>query len=229
MKTSIHIQPIKPGSERHNNRTKKMGHVRSELSASNEKFILCQVYERLEAIKAKYEAHTGQKMQKKATPIREGVVVIKKDTTMHQLMQFCRRCEEEFGIRAIQIYTHRDEGHFDASEWKPNYHAHIVFDWTDERTGKTIKLNKDHMSLMQTMLASSLDMERGLSSDRNHLGALEWKIAATEHNYPDYNKLRAAIKEFLGITPGNKLTHKIKELLNLEQKKNPSRKRGFRL
>lgn len=229
MKTCIHIQPIKPGSERHNNRTKSLGYVRSDLSHSNEKFIIDDIYNRLEQIKAKYKAYTGQNMQSKATPIREGVVVIEEGTTMDQLKNFCKDCYEKFGIRPIQIYIHRDEGHYDGAKWKPNNHAHIVFDWTDEHTGKSIKLNKDCMSYMQTLLANSLAMERGISSDRNHLGALQWKIAATAHNHPDYHDLRTSVREFLETIPIHKIPESLKKLFHLEENKNHTRKRGFRL
>ena len=41
--------------------------------------------DRLENIKSRYLKSTGQKMQSKATPIREAVVVIKSETTMEDL------------------------------------------------------------------------------------------------------------------------------------------------
>lgn len=66
--------------------------------------------------------------RKKATPIREGVIVISKSTTMDQLQEFAQKAEQKFGIKAIQIHMHKDEGHQGSQEWKPNLHAHIVFD-----------------------------------------------------------------------------------------------------
>ena len=96
-------------------------------------------------------------MQKKATPIREGVVVIQEDTTINQLRELADRPEKRFGIHTFQIYTHKDEGaavwNGLANEWKPNYHAHMIFDWTDGHTGKTIKLNQHDMAEMQTITA----------------------------------------------------------------------------
>ena len=94
-------------------------------------------------------------MQKKATPIREGVIVIESGTSMDQLRDFATRCEEQFGIKTFQIHMHKDEGHMNSKEWKPNLHAHIVFDWT-QNNGKSIKLNRQDMAKMQTMLAESL-------------------------------------------------------------------------
>ena len=61
------------------------------------------------------------------TPLREDVVVCKADTTVEQLKHFAALCQQRFGITAIQIHIHRDEGHCtdpsDASTWKPNYHC----------------------------------------------------------------------------------------------------------
>ena len=101
------------------------------------------------------------------TPLREGVVVCKADTTMEQLQHFAYLCRQRFGITAIQIHIHRDEGHYldpdDISTWKPNYHAHIIWDWMNHETGKSYKLNNEDISLMQDMAAEALEMERGVS------------------------------------------------------------------
>jgi hypothetical protein len=180
--TSINIQPIKGSSEAHNLREKELDYVNKELTPTNESFSEDSVSSHLEEIKAKYTETTGQQMQKKATPIREGVVVIQKETTMEQLQQFSENCESKFGIRAFQIHIHRDEGHKDilTQEWKPNLHAHIVFDWTDKNTGKSIKLNRQDMSELQTMCAESLCMARGITSDKIHLSAMQFKALETE-------------------------------------------------
>ena len=174
-KTSIHIQPIKSGSEVHNRRTKELDYVRKDLTPQNESLSISSVDERLADIRKRYEKTTGQKMQKKATPIREGVIVIKQETTMDDLKEFARRIEQRFGILTIQIHTHKDEGHMEDKEWKPNLHAHMVFDWTDDN-GKSLKLNKQDMTEMQTILAESLAMERGESSDIKHLNAIQFKV-----------------------------------------------------
>ena len=178
--TSINIQPINGGSEEHNLRTKELKYVRKDLSDKNESFSIDTVKDRLATIKRTYRESTGQKMQKKATPIREGVVVIDKNTSMQQLKSFADKCEKRFGIKAFQIHIHRDEGHHKSKgEWKENLHAHIVYDWTDEK-GKTVKLNRYDMIEMQTMLAESLEMKRGKSSDRKHLNAIQFKAQAEE-------------------------------------------------
>lgn len=62
-----------------------------------------------------------------STPLKEGVVVIKDDTTMEQLRHFCEVCKQRWGITALQVFIHRDEGHYgipsDNAIWKPNLHA----------------------------------------------------------------------------------------------------------
>jgi len=174
-KTSIHIQPIRSGSEVHNRRTKELDYVRKDLTPLNESLSVSSVDERLEAVRKRYEETTGQKMQKKATPIREGVVVIDKKTTIEDLKKFSYRLEERFGIKTFQIHMHKDEGHMNAKKWTPNLHAHMVFDWTDQN-GKSLKLNKQDMAEMQTILAESLGMERGESSDVKHLNAVQFKV-----------------------------------------------------
>lgn len=119
-----------------------------------------------------------------SSPIRESVVICKADTTIEQLQRYCERCNDRLGITAIQIHIHRDEGHYEnpanRQSWKPNYHAHIVWDWMNHDTGKSCKLNADDMSLMQDMLAECLEMERGTSkaeTNRRHLERNDFIVA----------------------------------------------------
>jgi hypothetical protein len=165
-----------------------LNYVRKELSHKNEKYVLVKIKDRLEQKKAAYQKATGQKMQAKASPIREGVIVISEKTTMEQLKQYADKIKERFGIEAIQIYTHKDEGHTDKNgEWKCNLHAHMVFDWTDDK-GKTIKMHKDHMSEMQTILADCLGMERCASSDIKHLNAIQYKAQEEQKKLKEIQK-----------------------------------------
>lgn len=177
--TSIHVRPVTGGSEAHNLRTKDLDYVRKDLAHKNESYSADTVSNRLATIKRTYRENVGQKLQKSATPIREGVIVIDKNTTMQQLKDFGEKCEKRFGIKPFQIHIHRDEGYKNSKEWKENLHAHIVYDWTDEK-GKSIKLNKFDMIEMQTMVAESLQMKRGVTSDRKHLNAVQFKVQAEE-------------------------------------------------
>lgn len=177
--TSIHVQPVKGGSEQHNKREKELDYIRPELSHLNEYWEKDTQTARLENIKSRYFKSTGQKMQSKATPIREAVVVIKSETTMDDLKKLSDAYRQRFGIDTFQIAIHKDEG-YPKGEWKPNLHAHLVFDWTNQETGKSLKLNRQDMVEMQTITAEVLQMNRGVSSDKQHLTAQQYKSFAEE-------------------------------------------------
>lgn len=188
--TSIHVQPVKGGSEEHNKREKELDYIRPELSHLNEYWEKDTQTDRLEIIKAKYLKSTGQKMQTKATPIREAVVVIKPETTMEDLKRLSDAYRKRFGIDTFQIAIHKDEG-YPKGEWKPNLHAHLVFDWTNQETGKSIKLNRQDMIEIQTITAEVLQMDRGVSSDKQHLTAQQYKSFAEETKLKKLEEERA--------------------------------------
>ena len=194
-------------SEPHNRRTaeyltrinKEKFYIRTDLMPKNEAWVApdfrnTSLTERYNQIAVMVKEKTGRAMQTKdrervnkktgkvtivrgSTPLKEGVVVIKEDTTMEQLQNFCEVCNRQWGITALQIFIHRDEGHYgtpgDAATWKPNLHAHIVRDWMNHETGKSCKLGEKEMSDMQTLLAECLDMQRGTSKDITGKGHLE--------------------------------------------------------
>ncbi len=112
-----------------------------------------------------------------SSPLRESVVVCKVDTTIDQLRAYCEHCHQRWGITALQIHIHLDEGHYgipnDNTTWKPNYHAHIVWDWMNHETGKSYKLGREDMSLMQDMVADCLEMERGTRKEETGKAHLE--------------------------------------------------------
>ena len=201
-------------SEAHNRRTaeylayigKEKFYVRTNLMAANETWVApdfggTSLSERYNQIAAMVKEKTGRAMQTKdrervnkktgkvtvvrgSTPLKEGVVVIKDDTTMEQLQHFCEVCKQRWGITALQIFIHRDEGHYgtpgDTATWKPNLHAHIVWDWMNHDTGKSCKLDEKAMSDMQTLLAECLDMERGSSKEltgKEHLERADFILA----------------------------------------------------
>ena len=176
--TSINVQPVKGGSEEHNKREKQLDYVRKDLSHLNQYWESDTQANRLATIKELAKAKTGRTMQAKATPIREGVVVIQDSTTMADLHRLADAYRDRLGIEVFQIAIHRDEGYQNSKEWKPNLHAHLVFDWTDHNTGKSVKLNRQKMAEMQTITAEVLGMERGKSSEKKHLTAQQYKAAA---------------------------------------------------
>ena len=193
-------------SELHNRRDpdyiKKLNpkklYVRLDLTKHNASYVAPEMegvslQQYLESIRVMVKQKTGRTMQEKevkypgkggkiltrkgASPIRECVVVTEKDTKLKDVLRFTKEVEKKWGIKALQVHLHRDEGHYevpgDEKTWVPNYHAHIIWDWMDHSTGKSIKLNADDMSEMQDMVAEALDMERGQKKSETGLDHLE--------------------------------------------------------
>ncbi len=171
---SIHITAAGGGSEAHNTREHDMKHIKKHLTHKNEQWVKAAISDRLASIKETYKNTVKRNLDKRATPIREGVVNLKPESTMDDLHRLAQRLEDKFGIKTFQIYIHRDEG---VSDEKINHHAHMVFDWTAS-DGKSIKLNKLQMIEMQTVVAEVMEMERGKSSDLDHLNAIQYKNEA---------------------------------------------------
>ena len=217
----------------HNRRTaeylanirKEKIYIRTDLMAKNEAWVSPELgdtslAERNRQIAAMVKEKTGRAMQTKdrekvnkktgkvtivrgSTPIKEGVVVIKEDTTMEQLRHFCEVCRQRWGITPLQVFIHRDEGHYaipgDTATWKPNLHAHIVWDWMNHDTGKSCKLNVKDMSEMQTVLAECLEMERGTSkaeTGKEHLERTDFILAKLKQEAEQAQAERdAAVRE----------------------------------
>ena len=184
MKTSINFKVAKSDSEIHNFRKKSFDYIRKDLTHKNEYWMEQKIADRLLKIESYCKEKSGRKLQKNAMPIREAVVVIKENTTMQNLHNLSKRLEEELKIRIFQIAIHKDEGHYDkdTNEWKPNYHAHLVADWQDLETGKTLKHQSFHYSKMQDLAAECLEMERGVSGSLARLEAVEFKIKKKEED-----------------------------------------------
>ncbi len=184
MKTSINFKAAKSDSEIHNFRKKSFDYIRKDLTHKNEYWMEQKIADRLLKIESYCKEKSGRKLQKNAMPIREAVVVIKENTTMQDLHNLSKRLEEELKIRIFQIAIHKDEGHYDkdTKEWKPNYHAHLVADWQDLDTGKTLKHQSFHYSKMQDLAAECLEMERGVSGSLARLEAVEFKIKKREED-----------------------------------------------
>ena len=184
MKTSINFKAVKSDSEIHNFRKKSFDYIRKDLTPKNEYWMEQKIADRLLKIESYCKEKSGRKLQKNAMPVREAVVVIKENTTMQDLHNLSKRLEEELKIRIFQIAIHKDEGHYDkdTKEWKPNYHAHLVADWQDLQTGKTLKHQSFHYSKMQDLAAECLEMERGVSGSLARLEAVEFKIKKKEED-----------------------------------------------
>lgn len=216
-KTSIHFDPVKSGSEIHNWRMKELDYVIKDLTQNDEHWVNPRYEGKTLAdirneIAERYHAHVGQKMQAKAVPIREAVIVIKPDTTMADLQLLAKQFENEFGIKCIQIHIHRDEG-FSKTDPDPsnlNLHAHFVADWTHDN-GTSLRLNPQDTSRMQTIGAECLKMERGSSSNVKHLNAIQYKEKKALENI---SSLRSLVrKSFLSKSAKTALYEKIDQLV----------------
>ena len=201
-KTSVHFQPCKEISEIHNYRKKKLDYVRTQLTNKNENWMWDSsksLADRREEIRKLVKEKTGRKMQSKAVPLHEAVVVIDNRTTMDDLKKLGKIYQQRFGIECIHISIHRDEGHWvdkyesdiglkptdtptqeqinKGATWKPNLHAHMVFDWYNHDNGKSWKTSKQDARDMQTIAAEVLSMGRGQESTKKHLDGLSYKIS----------------------------------------------------
>lgn len=72
-KTCIRVEACNIGSsERHNLRSKELDYIRPELTHRNEQWVECSIAEVHRDITEKYKEATGQGLQKKATPEKQG-------------------------------------------------------------------------------------------------------------------------------------------------------------
>ena len=184
---------------------KEKFYIRTDLMERNEMWVSSQLGDTsltdyYNQIAAMVKEKTGRAMQTKdrervnkktgkvtivrgSTPLKEGVVVIKEDTTMEQLQKFCKVCNERWGVTVLQVFIHRDEGHYgipgDNATWKPNLHAHIVWDWMNHDTGKSCKLGiskeitgKEHLERTDFILAKQKqEVERAKAEKEAALAA----------------------------------------------------------
>ena len=236
-KSSIHIKPCNvASSEAHNRRTaeyirnigKSKIYIVPELTADNEQWInpdfgSPELQAHYEDVKRMVKEKTGRAMQEKererkgkngkiikvagCSPIREGVLLIRPDTTLADVRRFGEECQRRWGITPLQIFLHKDEGHwlngqpapddresFQVGErwFKPNYHAHIVFDWMNHDTGKSRKLNDEDMTEMQSLASDILLMERGQSKAVTGKEHLERNDFIIEKQKAELQRIEAA-------------------------------------
>ena len=203
-------------------------YVVSELSSDNEQWINPDfgnpdLQTHYDNIKRMVKEKTGRAMQEKererkgkngkiikvagCSPIREGVLLIRPETTLADVREFGEECQRCWGITPLQIFLHKDEGHWlggkpDAEDkesfqvggkwFKPNYHAHIVFDWMNHETGKSRKLNDEDMAAMQTLASDILMMERGQSKNVTGKEHLERNDFIIEKQKAELQRIDAA-------------------------------------
>ena len=218
-KSSIHIQPVKANSETHNLRLMDYKHVEKDLSIHNYSWgTENKISEIRKEINEIYQKKTGQRMQRKATPIREGVFLIEAHHKNEDVLKVVQKIGRKYGIKPLQLHIHRDEGHHKSVEsgeegWKPNLHAHVIFEWFNRDTGKTVKLDRKAMSDMQTDFAIALGMERGKKSLKTHLNAFEYKIKLAEEKLQEIQKKEFDLNAEIQFLENEKLTPREKTKL----------------
>lgn len=104
------------------------------------------------------------------SPIREGVLLIRPGTTLTDVVNSVKSAKDARVSLRYKSFCTKTRGHWlnvqpEAEDkesfqvgdrwFKPNYHAHIVFNWMNHETGKSRK--------MQTLAYDILMMERGQS------------------------------------------------------------------
>lgn len=161
--SSINVRAVQPTSEAHNRRAHEMEHVYKYLTKNNEMWVNDSIRDRRQKIEALCKELSGRKLQKNATPVREAVINLEQRHTLVDIHRLRRRLQDKFEVEVFQAYIHRDEG---KTSRDINYHAHLVIDWQDKKTGKMKRLNKLAMAEMQTVVADALGMERGLEGSK---------------------------------------------------------------
>ena len=178
-KSSIHFRAVKPTSEAHNLRQVDLDYNYPDLKENNISWVSESIDDRITKIKRHCKMVSGRKLQKNAQPVKEAVVNIKPETTIEDLKHLGESLKDRFGMECFQIHIHRDEGHVsDSGEIVINQHAHMLFDWQNKTKGTTLKLNRLHLSQIQTLVSESLQMERGelrVNSNRERLEPIEYK------------------------------------------------------
>ena len=172
-------------------------YVRTDLMAANETWVASDfggtsLSERYNQIAAMVKEKTGRAMQTKdrervnkktgkvtvvrgSTPLKEGVVVIKDDTTLEQLQHFCEVCRSggvsrpcKSSSTVMRALQHpRRYRHMEA---KPSCPYRMGLD--EPRHREILQAGREKPpSDMQTLLAECLDMERGQLKGASGKGA----------------------------------------------------------
>lgn len=225
-KSSIHFSIAKSNSEAHNTRTTKLDYILPELEGNFESWSQSSIDEKRKEVARHCRNTSGRKLQKNAEPVREAVVNLQPHHTMDDLKRLAEAIRSRFKVDCFQIHIHRDEGHYDVVDGAPriNHHAHMLFDWQDKEKGTMLKINAKDLSQIQTLVAETLNMERGelrVNSNRERLEAVEYKTEKAKELVQLYkNDAKEALTDYQEIAEDKKKLQQ--ELKALEQKKKTS-------
>lgn len=201
----INFKALKSNSEHHNFRQGEKGsldYIFDDLTKNNESWSVSSINEKTKEVNKLCKEISGRKLQKNAEVIREAVVLLNPNHTMEDLKKLAQALEDKFKIKCFQIHIHRDEGYKDKETGEQigdlNLHAHMVFDWQDKTTGKTLKLRSLELSQCQTLVADVLQMERGelkVNSNRERLEPIEFKRQQEELKLQQLQQQNAELEQ----------------------------------
>lgn len=222
-KSSVHFENVKPTSQSHNLRLREFDYVRKDLTPMNKSYGNMKPHpEIINDLKDIVKNKTGRTTQAKAKFLLEGVFLFTEKHSNTDLLNVAKEFSKKFNVRVKELHIHRDEGHYEKStkEWKPNLHAHIVIENINRNTGKSVKWNKEDLSIIQDFFAEALNMERGIKSEKRHLNALEYKVQKEHEALLLLQSSQAIIKNKAALLLQSKIFSDfiIKEL-NFEMKK----------
>ena len=233
-KSSINFQQMQNGAMAHNDRSledpsyllpqehREQNEI-NRSSAEAETF----VKELFHQTSINYKNHFKQKIQSKSY-MWEAVVNLNAHHNMKDLEQLVQELERETGFTGVQISIHRDEGHIKTDKSGKefaikNYHAHITFFTLDRSTGQQLyrrritkkqkksqpnlnPFNRNRLSHLQTIVAKSLNMERG-----------EEGSSATRLSSKEYRAVQKQIEKEKKILIQNINNHFLPKLKDLKK------------
>ena len=202
-KSSFNIELMKPTGFYHNFRRGFLAKdVRGDLSHENESTCsFSEARQRAAQMKADadaaYLARTGRRPKYDEKKIYwEAEVNAREWHSLDDLKRAAAVIEQEMGYRMIYGVIHKDEGHYnDEGEFIKNVQFHIAFISLNEdgvsQHRKTF--NPSLMSKIQTKIAQTLGMERGVSKE------ITGRVHLTPQQFKQAVKLQEPLKQELKI------------------------------
>jgi len=233
-KSSINFQQMKVGATAHNDRSLEdpsyllpiKFREKNDIDISSEEADK-KANKLLSEAKINYKKHFNQRLQAK-TYLWEAVVNLNKNHSLEDLQELVKELERETGFTGVQISIHRDEGHIKTDKSGKefaikNYHAHIIFFTLDKKTGQQLyrrritkkqkksqpnlnPFNRNRLSHLQTIVAKSLNMERG-----------EEGSSATRLSSKEYRAVQKQIEKEKKILIQNINNHFLPKLKDLKK------------
>lgn len=203
---SAHVEAAKANCLKHDRREGKIpSYVNPHLTQNNRVVFEDEMIQGRKSIvplihqaEKLYTAKTGQKCQKSFIPFREDVLHIKKGVKDEQLMKFKANVESLTGWKVVGIWLHQDEGHVHSKyiegdeNFEINYHAHVLYDCQDHKTGKAIRPIRDYFRKRQDILADATGMERGnpaAETSAKHRSSMEQRIFSQEQRISELERI----------------------------------------